>query len=84
MTKSRTCCNLTSICKDKFAKNALKAFIKGSNTLTSILAISCTSISILTKALAMVLTFVLILGSLGLYTDVDLQKAIKLALKLFI
>lgn len=63
-------CNLVSFSKDKLTK---RTFIKGNNT----------SILFLAQTLAPGQISILILGSLSIYINIDLQKAISLALKSF-
>lgn len=84
MAKLKIYYNLALISKGKLAKDTLKAFIKSNGTPTFISTVFCTSIFISTQALAPVLIFIYILYPLRLYTDVHLQKAIRLALKSFI
>lgn len=71
MTGLQTCYNLASIGKDELAK---RAHIKGNSTFTSASA----------QVPAPAQTPALALSLLGIYTDVNLQRATKLVLKMFI
>lgn len=75
MAGPRTCFKLFLIGKDKLTE---RDFIKGNSIFTSILAISYAQIP------ASVSTFASALDLPGLYIDINLQKAIKLTLKLFV
>lgn len=74
MAKPRTCRNSALVSKDEFAK---KDLIKNNSTFTSIPAVFYTFTLISAKTLA------LIPGLPDLYMDMNLQRIIKLALKLF-
>lgn len=75
MAGSHICYNPACFGEDEIAKNIST---KGNNTLTSFPAIFWAQ----TPAFAQV--FASILGLLGMNTDICLQRAIRLALKLFI
>lgn len=75
MAGLKICRNLVSISKDEFAE---KTSTKGSSTLTSISAVSHTQ----TPAPAQTLTPNL--SPPGLYTNMNLQTATKLAFQLFV
>ena len=76
MAGPRTCQNSSPTGKYKLAENVPRASTKNNNTSTSIPAIFQTPTP--TSALAPILIL------LSLYINFDLQKATKLALKLFV
>lgn len=78
MAKPYTCHHSLSIDKNKFTKDILRAPTGGSNTYILIPLTSKVFIIVSTSAF----TFSLILS--GRYTDKHLQRAIKLALELFV
>ena len=81
MASPNTCYNATSIEKDKLAKDIST---KDNNSLTLSLAISRAQISTLTQTLTSAQVFALTLSQPSMYIDVNIQKAIRLALKLFV
>ena len=78
MAEPRTYCNPLFIGKDELIGDTPKASIKGSDTPIPIPAISKTSTPTPTPA------FAFVLGLVGRYMNEDLQRAIKLALELFV
>lgn len=70
------CRNFLPFKKDKFAKNALEALINSNYTPIPAVFPAPTE--------ALVLAQIFILNIPGMYTDVDLQKTTKLAIKLFV
>ena len=82
MAGPRTCCNLLPTNENKLARNALGALTEDSSTPTPTLVASRapTPVSVPAPTSAQAS----IPGLPGLYTYADLQKAIKLALELFV
>ena len=84
MAKPHTHCNLPLIGKDKLTEDAPEAPTKNNGTLTPIFAI----FYILTSMLAQIPTSIQAStpasGPPDMYINIDLQKATKLALELFI
>lgn len=80
MAGSHTCYNFPSTRKDKLAKNTLRASTKGNGTST--LTFVAFWAPTLAPAPAFAPTPTLVLP--GLYMDVDLQRATKLALESFV
>lgn len=74
-------CNPTPVGEDELAKDV---FIKDNNTLILSPTIFWAQTSALIQVPAPSQNSALILGPLGMFTNVDLQRATKLALKLFV